>query len=257
MAAAREYRALVSADWNQCLAPCGPFDCILFVYPHLQQVLSVVFQQYTANQISLGTALDRLQPLLPAPIGQDQMDAYLDATFTTYTGVADLLEWCAVHRILFMVNTTGMLGYFQRVLANELLPPFPALSANPMIGFAARPSDPPIGVELHEIGDKPTNTAAVQRRFHIPGDKVALLGDSGGDGPHFKWGAGQGATLIGSMTKPSLDGFCTENGLSMDLHFGLTYTSGTERRLEEEMQVDFMQLTGPLQALLDGGSAAV
>ncbi|NKB66762.1 MAG: hypothetical protein GKR89_06865 [Candidatus Latescibacteria bacterium] len=256
MTATPKFRALVSADWNQCLAPCGPFDCMGFVHPQLRPALASIFQQYTANRISLGAAQVQLRSLLPGAIGADEMDAYLAATFNTYTDVANLIEWCAARRILFMINTTGMQGYFQRALAKKLLPPIPVLSANPTIRFPSQSSDPSVVIELHEIDDKPRHTAAVQRRFGIPNDKVALLGDSGGDGPHFKWGAAQGALLIGSMTKPSLDQFCRAHSVDMDLHFGLTYTRDTALRPAEEMQVDFMQLTGPLQALLDGGPTA-
>jgi len=27
-----KYKALVSSDWNECLAPCGPLDPISLVY---------------------------------------------------------------------------------------------------------------------------------------------------------------------------------------------------------------------------------
>lgn len=30
------YRAMISSDWNECLAPCGPFDAIAFTYPDLE-----------------------------------------------------------------------------------------------------------------------------------------------------------------------------------------------------------------------------
>ena len=136
------YKAIISSDWNECLAPCGPFDCISFNHPQLEAPLTGIFRQYTGNRISLGEAIEKIQQLLPAPVTPEQMDAYLDASFATYPGVADLIEWCLSNRILFMINTTGMLGYFQRAFAKGLLPRVPALSAHPMIRFAGCSSDP-------------------------------------------------------------------------------------------------------------------
>jgi hypothetical protein len=37
-----ERKAIVASDWNECLAPCGPFDPIPFAYPRLASVPSVV-----------------------------------------------------------------------------------------------------------------------------------------------------------------------------------------------------------------------
>jgi hypothetical protein len=31
----RKYKAIVSSDWNECLAPSGPFDFISFNHPEL------------------------------------------------------------------------------------------------------------------------------------------------------------------------------------------------------------------------------
>ena len=104
----KHYKAMVSSDWNECLAPCGPFDCISFAYPRLEAELADVFRQYTGNFISLGEAAGQIRELLPDPITPDQMDAYLDESFTTYTGVPQLIEWCSSNNILFMINTTGM-----------------------------------------------------------------------------------------------------------------------------------------------------
>ena len=80
---------------------------------------------------------------MPAPIRPEQIDAYLDESFATYTGVTDLIEWCLSKNIVFMINTTGMIGYFQRVFARGLLPRVPVISAHPMIRFSERNSDPP------------------------------------------------------------------------------------------------------------------
>lgn len=43
--AKNRYRAMISADWNECLAPCGPFDAIAFAYPGLQSELTAVFRR--------------------------------------------------------------------------------------------------------------------------------------------------------------------------------------------------------------------
>ena len=101
----KKYNAMVSADWNGCLAPCGPFDFISFAYPRFKSDLSTIFRQYTGNLISLGEAAAQIRGLVPEPITPDQMDAYLDEFFTTYTGVPELIEWCSSHNILFMINT--------------------------------------------------------------------------------------------------------------------------------------------------------
>jgi hypothetical protein len=31
-----KYKGMISSDWNECLAPCGPFDPIAFAYPELK-----------------------------------------------------------------------------------------------------------------------------------------------------------------------------------------------------------------------------
>ena len=54
------------------------------------------------------------------------------------------------NNILFMINTTGLMGYFQRVFAKKLLPQVPVLSANPMTRYAASVTDPPFMVDLCE-----------------------------------------------------------------------------------------------------------
>jgi hypothetical protein len=76
-------------------------------------------------------------------------------------------------------------------------------------------------------------------------------GDSGGDGPHFEWGATAGATLVGSMTKGSLYGFCRSRGIEIDSHFGLSYEQGGASDLDREMGVDFMALAPFLVERLD------
>jgi 2-hydroxy-3-keto-5-methylthiopentenyl-1-phosphate phosphatase len=200
----RSYRAIFSSDWSECLSPTGPFDFISFIYPDLEPDLKTVFKQYTSNQISLGDASKQIEGLLPSAITEDQMDAYLDDSFATYKGVPDLIEWCLSRNILFMINTTAMVGYFQRVFAKGLIPQIPVLSANPLIQYANSETDPETVYPLYEIQDKGKNSEAAIQAFNIPNEKVMLMGDSGGDGAHFEWGAKHGAFLIGSMTKASL-----------------------------------------------------
>ena len=241
---------MVSSDWNECLAPCGPFDCISFTYPRLKADLAAVFRQYTGNLISLGEAAGQIQKLLPEPITADQMDAYLDESFTTYSGVPDLIEWCARNNILIMINTTGMIGYFQRIFAKTLLPPVPVVSAHPLIRYPEDSDIPSRFYELYETWDKGENTAKVGRSLAIPAAKTILLGDSGGDGPHFEWGAAAGAYLIGSMTKPSLDNYCRGKNIKINLRFGLNYTRRKKKDLQKEMQVNFMNLTATIEEIV-------
>jgi len=242
-----KYFGMISSDWNECLAPCGPFDPIAFAYPELEANLSGIFRAYTSNQISLSEATRRIGALLPNPITEKQMDAYLDAFFVTYKGVADLIRWCAKNQILFMINTTGMQGYFQRAMAKGLLPQGIVIAANPMISY------PGHGMEMHEareIEDKAKNTEKVMRRYGIPPNKVILMGDSGGDGPHFAWGASVGAHLIGSMSKPSLEKYCREKGIKINTRFGVMYAEGEKKDRERETEVDFMGLVPVIREAL-------
>ncbi len=247
----KHYKAMVSSDWNECLAPCGPFDCLSFVYPRLEADLTAVFRQYTANRISLGEATGKIRNLLPAGITPDQMDAYLDESFITYTGVPDLIEWCLSQNILFMINTTGMIGYFQRIFAKSLLPRVPVLSAHPMIRYPENSGFPPRVYELFETRDKGKNTGEAIRSQSIPTGKVILLGDSGGDGPHFEWGAAVGACLIGSMAKPSLATYCRKKNIEINLRFGLDYTRRERASLREELQINFMDLADTIEEIVN------
>jgi hypothetical protein len=71
---------------------------------------------------------------------------------------------------------------------------------------------------------------------------LVVIGDSGGDGPHFQWAGAQGAFLIGSMTKPSLENQCRSGGITIHRRFGISYGPGEKRDLEKEMKVNFMEL---------------
>lgn len=171
------------------------------------------------------------------------MDLYLEARFEIYKGVRRLIQWCHNHQILFMINTTGFMGYFQRMLAMSLLPPITALSAQSMLRYSKGSYDPERIVELIEIEDKATNTAAIAQMYQISSEKIVIIGDSGGDGPHFEWGAGVGATLVGSMTKTSLRAYCQGKGVLIDHLFGYTYSEGEKVSVEKECCVDFLKLS--------------
>jgi phosphoglycolate phosphatase-like HAD superfamily hydrolase len=236
------YRGLISSDWSECLSPNGPFDFMAYVYPDLGPDLSVIFKQYTANEIALSEAMQRCQKRLPAPIRVEQMDAYLDEHFTHYSGVPELMEACRSRNILFMINTTGSRGYFQRVFSKKLLPRISALSANPGLCFTASKNDPTARFDLHEIADKPINTERAAAHFEIAPDKIIVMGDSGGDGPHFKWAAEKQAVRVASMAKPSLKSYCNAQQIKIDRFFGLSYEAGEDRREADEMRVDFREL---------------
>jgi len=246
----KPFEAIISSDWNQCLAPCGPFDPMTYSYPDLIRDLTTIFKEYTGNKISLGTANRKIEKLLPGPISIQQMDAYLDDSFITYKGVPDLIDWCLKNRILIMINTTGGMGYFQRIFVKKLLPKVPVISASSMIRYPALETDPPHMYELHEIQDKGKNTEAALRSFGISEKKMVIIGDSGGDGPHFEWGKKHGAYMIGSMAKPSLTNYCNRKNIEINLLFGPAYRMGEQRNGETEMSVDFMELSHVFERIL-------
>ena len=241
---------MISSDWNECLAPCGPFDFISFTYPSLEPEIKKIFKAYTGNEIPLSEAAKRILSLLPPKTTEEQMDSYMDERFETYRGVPELMEWCEKKDILFMINTTGMQGYFQRVFTKGLLPNVPVVSAHPMIKYKEQGRMPCHWFDLLEIQDKPENTQKVLREWGIPPEKAVLIGDSGGDGPHFEWGARVGAILIGSMTKCSLDHYCSKRGIKISLHFGLCYSKGEKRNKAQEMDINFMDLAPMIEAIL-------
>ncbi len=250
MVQGRRFTAIISSDWNECLAPCGPFDPIVFNYPGLKAELGAIFKQYTGNSISLAEAALRTKKLLPGPLSEQQMDAYVDHSFATYNGVPDLIDWCFQKKILFMINTTGFLGYFQRVFAKGLLPVVPAISANPMIKYPASETDPPYIYDLQEIENKSKNTSSALQLSDEPISRIILIGDSGGDGPHFHWGAKQGAFLIGSMAKYSLTSYCQKKKIEIHYHFGHRYGKDETRNPERERGFDFMDLVPVIEKVL-------
>ena len=244
------YRAIVSSDWSECLSPSGPYDCLAFNYPEKEADLTAVFRQYTGNRISLGQAAAKIRGLMPAPLSADQMDAYLDESFATYTGVPDLIQWCLDNQILFMINSTGMIGYFQRIFAKKRLPPVPVLSAHPMIRYPQLTSDPPRVYELLETRDKGRNTAAVANSLGLQPARIILMGDSGGDGPHFEWGFESGTYLIGSMTKASLDRYCRNKDIRINLRFGLDYSRDDKQDPRREMEINYKDLTTRIERVI-------
>ena len=245
------YRAIVSSDWSECLSPNGPFDPISFTYPELGEDLTRIFKDYTGNRISLTQATAEIATLMPQPLSVEQMDAYLEARFATYKGVPGLIDWCLGHSILFMINTTGTQGYFQRVFAKELLPPVPVVAAGRLIRFSDTGDRSRFAHEIREIEDKPLCTAAVVQAWQVPRQRIVIMGDSGGDGPHFQWGAANGAFLVGSMTKPSLRGYCETRGVTINTYFGAQYAPGESRDPVREANVNFMDLIEVIAKALD------
>ncbi|MDD3471177.1 MAG: hypothetical protein PHS86_00190 [Syntrophaceae bacterium] len=236
------YKGLVSSDWNECLAPTGPFDPVAFIYPDLKKELDTIFKNYTSNQIPLSKAVSQIVGLLPKPFSIDQMDAYLERSFAIYNGVSEMIDLLASKNILFMINTTGALGFFQRIIAKKLIPAVPIIASNPFIQFPGAQTDPRFDYLVSEISDKGRNTATVIRKHGLLSSRVFLIGDSGGDGPHFSWGSSNGAYLIGSMTKASLSKYCDTNKISINKFFGVIYSENEPRDYEREYEFNFKEL---------------
>lgn len=237
-----KYIGLVSSDWNECLAPSGPFDPVAYLYPDLKKELDGIFKSYTSNEIPLSLAVSQINGILPKTFSPDQMDAYLDASFAIYNGVVEMIEMLASKNILFMINTTGAQGFFQRIIDRKLIPPAPIVASNPFIKFAGVETDPRFQYQVLETSDKASNTDSVMKKLGLTAAKVVIIGDSGGDGPHFAWGSSVGACLVGSMTKTSLTNYCRNNEVNMDRQFGIVYRENQARDLEGESRFDFREL---------------
>ena len=246
------YIGMISSDWSQCLSPNGPFDALSFLYPELRADLDQIFTRYTGNEISLGQAVDRVNGLLPAWPTVRRMDDYLESCFDIYDGVRELIRWCRRHDILFMINSTGFMGYFQRAVELGLLPTVPVLSAHPMLRFDTGDQDPRHMIELNEVEHKARNSDAMAAKLSIPRKRIVIMGDSGGDGPHFAWGDKAGATLIGSMTKPSLGTYCRERGITIHHLFGHTYGPDEKISPEKERGYNFLNLTDVIGQAFEG-----
>lgn len=250
MAQDKRYPGIVSSDWSECLSPNGPFDPISFNFPDLQPELLSIFRQYTGNIISLDDALQQIRSMLPEPITEERMDAYLDASFATYHRVPEFIQWCLSNDLYFIINTTGTLGYFQRAMAKGLIPSVSLVAGNPLIQFSGVEADPRFGPHVNDTSDKPKHTAQAAARLGIPFSRVVVIGDSGGDGPHFTWGHDVGACLIGSMPKQSLEKYCEDRGVLITHRFGVIDRPGVHRDLESEMVWDYMQLTDVIREQL-------
>ncbi len=245
-----KYRALISSDWNECLAPSGPFDPIAYAYPEMGPELSAIFREYTGNRISLELAVSRIGDLLPEPFSTSQMDNFLDTSFSIYRGVLEFIEWAKTRDILFMINTTGMQGFFQRAIEKKLITEVPLVAANPLISYPDDQNQSRYRFTVKNIQDKPRNTEAAASSVGVPSNRVIVIGDSGGDGPHFEWGSSVGALIVGSMTKVSLTKYCEEKGIEIDQRFGVSYSPEETRNLEREMKFDFMDLTHVIDEFL-------
>lgn len=212
-----QYKALISSDWNECLSPSTPFEPICFHYPNLKNKLNYIFTLYTSNKITYSSALEEIKKIMPKSFCKEHMDKYLTSSFSLYRGVREFIEWCRANAILFMINTTGWVGYFQRAMKLNLMPHVNIISANPFLKFKDKFSNVYF-MDLYETEDKGKNTEIIAKRFGIT--NIFLIGDSGGDGPHFLWGKKNNAILIGCMTKPSLVNFCNNNNIKIDYYVG-------------------------------------
>ncbi len=246
----RTFKAVVSSDWSECLSPSGPFDPIFFTYPDMEADLRSIFRRYTGNEISLTEATSTIRGMLRSPFTPEQMDAYLKSSFTMYTGATELIQWCLDRDILFMLNTTGTTGYFQRALALGLLPQVPVVASNPLIRFPEEMDEERFPCFVEEIDHKPLCTERTLARYGLSPKALAIMGDSGGDGPHFRWGAEVGAFLIANMPKHSLVEYCLDAGARIDRRFGVAYGPGAQRDVNREMQVDYRELIAVLQDAL-------
>ena len=113
----------------------------MYTYPVLMSDLTEIFKEYTGNKISLGAANEKIGEILFESISIQQMDDYLGDSFKTYKGVPELIDWCQNNDILFMINTTGTMRYFQRIFANNLLPKVFVISANALIRYPYSETD--------------------------------------------------------------------------------------------------------------------
>jgi hypothetical protein len=247
MARPARFHYLVASDWSECLSPNGPFDPLIHAWPDLKSDLGQIFARYTANEISLSLAVEELQARLPGELPSRGMDAFLEERFAAYANLSELIHWCLDRGIAFMINSTGSMGYFQRALALGLLPRIPLLSAHPFLRYAPEDSDPENIFELHETEDKPKNTRTAQELLDVPAHRTAVVGDSGGDGPHFAWAMKTGALRIGINTKASLETYCAERGIEINARVGPSYQPGEPRDRDAEARTDLIRVRDILQ----------
>lgn len=250
MANAKDFSFLICSDWSECLSPNGPFDPLSFNYPEYREELEEIFRKYTGNIISLGEALDTIINKKGLTISQEQMKDYMEHEFSMYKGVRELIEWALSNDILFVINSTGFQGYFQVAFEMGLIPELPYVSANPMIRFEEK-GNSTTWLDINETSDKPINTEKIISDNNISPDKTIIIGDSGGDGPHFEWGARMGARLIASMPKWSLITYCKDLGINIHHMFGVIYKKGELRDPEREKKIDFRLLIPEIKSLFN------
>ena len=80
---------------------------------------------------------------------------------------------------------------------------------------------------------------AVLGTYHLPSSKVIVMGDSGGDGPHFQWAADEGAFSIGIMAKPSLIRYCELRHVRVSRFFGWFYGPGEAAKSGKRNEIRF------------------
>lgn len=236
------FRYLVASDWSECLSPNGPFGPLIHTWPELEPDLTRIFSAYTSNETSLSNAVEEIKALLPGELSVEAMDAFLEEKFAAYANLPGLIHRCMEHGIAFMINSTGPIGYFQRALARGFLPEIPLLSAHPFLRYPSFKTDPEHVFELHEIEDKGKNTQAALNALGIPPHRAAVVGDSGGDGPHFTWAAENGALRVGVNPKASLERYCAERGITIHARAGTAYRPGQTRDPEAEARTDLNEV---------------
>ena len=192
-----------------------------------------------------------IQDMIPARLTQDQMDTYLDASFSTYVGVPEFIQWCLDHDILFMINTTSSQAYFQRAINKGLIPAVPIIAAHPVTSFPSPGDGDRYSLQVLEIDDKPKNTGHVMKQWGISPRQLIVIGDSGGDGPHFVWAHQQNAHLIASMAKTSLLNYCKSRNVTIERFFGVVYKPDQPRELDLELKYNFMDLVPMVLEILN------
>ena len=103
---------------------------------------------------------------------------------------------------------------------------------------------------LDDTTDKARHTRSFAHKMGVSLNRIIIMGDSGGDGPHFKWGAENGAYLIASMAKPSLQRYCQEEGIQPDFFFGHTYSEEEAVDHGAELGFNFMDLSAVIKDVI-------
>ena len=53
------------------------------------------------------------------------------------------------------------------------------------------------------------------------------------------------------MTKASLDSYCRNKDIVINLHFGVDYSKGEKKDLQRELDINFMDLATPIEELVN------